>query len=262
MKNQHTEQSHTDIWLHNLPAYGSPTFWRYLEQPEVPPEVLVRLYRRGSTEGDHGENTPERQQLLALILLRQRERNISWARATVRKYCGRRPLEQTMLTEDLLADLEEEICRAFINSLRTQRFFWELNFTGGLAYARRRVRRSFLVREGHWFNLQVTQGRRVPRDLTCSIDRQAHMNNEMGTLNIEDEKMYTSLLQVELSDLFAYIEKLPQNQRDIIECIFWQDCTEKDTAQQLGISDRTVRNQLHKACAHLSRDLYEFMFGD
>ncbi|BCL78270.1 sigma70-ECF and Sigma70_r4_2 domain-containing protein [Ktedonobacteria bacterium brp13] len=251
-----------DIWLHNLPIYNSPDFWGYLEQHGIPLELLARLYRCGSADVDASYRTPERQRLLSIILTRQRERNKHWARATIRKYCSRRHSEQTMLAEDLLADLEEELCRSLIGTLYTPHSFWEINFINCVAYARRRVRRSFLIREGHWRNPKVTYGRRIPRDLTYSIDQQIYPEHEDCALDIEDEGMRISLLSVELSDLYVYVSQLPGKQRYVVECIFWQDCTEKDIARRLGISDRTVRNHLHKACVYLSHNLYELMLND
>ena len=167
-----------------------------------------------------------------------------------------------MLAEDLLADLEEEICRLFLETKQDARFFWNIRFMKCLSFARRRVRRTFLVREGHWSNPQVTRGRYIPRNRLSSIDDLTHTDKEKMPFDIEDESVRNSLLNVELSDLSTYVEQLPLRQRDIIEHIFWQGYTEKATAQQLGISDRTVRNQLQRARIHLSHTLRDMILPD
>jgi len=248
-----------DMIIRDLPRYGSSEFWRFVEQQETPLEILTRLFRAGHPNyPTTGLVWNDRQRLLTTILLRIRFRNQRWASATVLKYCDHRRLEHTMLAEDLLADLEEELCRSISNSVRS---FWEINFMASLSYIRRRVRRAFMLREGHWCNANAKRTSRIPRDLIMSIDQQSSVRLERGAgpMDIEDEYARAILSSVDISDLHEDVLGLPLRMRAIIENIFWHGLTEKDTARVLGISDRTVRNHLRKAYIQLSERLGDSM---
>ena len=244
-----------DTIMRDLPLYGSSEFWHVIEQQDTPLELLTHLFRSGHPGAPSTSFLREnRQRLLATILLRIRLRNQRWASATVYKYCDQRRLEYTMLAEDLLADLEEELCRSISNSMRS---FWEINFVGCLSYIRRRVRRAFMLREGHWCNTNVKRTRRIPRDLIMSMDQQSsvHLERGAGPMDIEDEDSRARLSHVDVSDLYEDVLCLPLRMRAIVENIFWRGLTEKDTARVLGISDRTVRNHLRRAYIQLGERL-------
>ena len=66
-------------------------------------------------------------------------------------------------------------------------------------------------------------------------------------MDIVDEQAQQALLSVEQHDLPLLILNLPEKVKPVIWLIFWEGRTEKYVANILGVSDRTVRNRLHKA---------------
>ncbi len=66
-------------------------------------------------------------------------------------------------------------------------------------------------------------------------------------LDIEDEGVQGMFLSVEQSDLLQTVLCLPDKLKAVILLIFWEGRSEKETAQVLSISDRTVRNRLRDA---------------
>ncbi len=66
-------------------------------------------------------------------------------------------------------------------------------------------------------------------------------------MDIEDERAQQALLSVEQHDLPLQILNLPEKLKPVIWLIFWEGRTEKNVANILGVSDRTIRNRLHKA---------------
>jgi RNA polymerase sigma factor (sigma-70 family) len=116
-----------------------------------------------------------------------------------------------------------------------------------------------MTREGRWYHQQVdgTATRRIPRVLIESLDQPVmHSDGELWEPDIEDERAQQALLSVEQSDLPLLILQLPEKLKSVIWLIFWEGRTEKDAAQILGITDRTVRNRLREALKSL-RDILD-----
>ena len=59
---------------------------------------------------------------------------------------------------------------------------------------------------------------------------------------------------MELSDLFAKVQALPENQRTVILDRFWEGVSQEETAAKLGITPRMVRYLLGQALETLRQD--------
>jgi RNA polymerase sigma factor (sigma-70 family) len=151
-----------------------------------------------------------------------------------------------MLVDDLYADLCEKMIRALIDP---KRLFWEENFRHSLRFERQHVYQAFMRREGRRKNnsevvATPTEGtERIPRVLLESLDRAV----EIEGLQIEDERVQQELLKVEHTDLPQLIMALPKPLQAVLWLLYYEEKTEKETAQLLGITDRTVRNRLREA---------------
>jgi RNA polymerase sigma factor (sigma-70 family) len=159
--------------------------------------------------------------------------------------------ERCMYAHDLYADLCERVIRAIHDSKRQ---FWEENFQHCLCFERKHAYQAFMTREGRWYNQQANESatRRVPRSLIGSLDQPVqHLNGESWEMDIVDEQAQQALLSVEQHDLPLLILDLPEKLKLVIWLIFWEERTEKNVASILGVSDRTVRNRLHKALSLL-----------
>ena len=238
-----------------LPAYGSSEFWSIVEEPDlriaVSLEVLVKCFRSALANGDDGG----RNRILEVIIRRTQTSNEYWAYQVLGNVRVQ-PGERSMLVHDLYADLCERLIRALMDSKRQ---FWEESFQHCLQFERKHVYQAFMTREGRWHNQHEADAptRRIPRKHIESLDQPVlHANGEMWELDIEDEQAQQALLSVEQSDLALLILHLPEKLKSIIWLIFWEGRTEKDVAQILGITDRTVRNRLREALKVL-RELLE-----
>jgi RNA polymerase sigma factor (sigma-70 family) len=246
------------------PAYGSAAFWHAIEEADgqkaLPLEVLVRYVRLAVAYGD----TTARNRIIEVIVRRTQIANESWANSVL-TYIRVPADERAMLMGDLYADLCESVIRALLDP---KRLFWEENFQHCLRYERQHVYSAFMRREGRW-NAGVTgdiQGvevgvegrvpRRIPRGLLYSMDRPMQLaDGETLEFVIEDEHAQEALLALEHDDLARLLLGLPQKLKTVLWLIYWEGRTEKDTAQVLGITDRTVRNRLREALKLLRENL-------
>lgn len=238
-----------------LPAYESDLFWRTIEEPDLkialPLEVLVKCARVAIARGDDiGRN-----RIIEVIFQRTQSSNEYWAYHVLNSiHLG--PDERNILVHDLFADLCERVIRALMD---LKRLFWEENFQHCLQFERKHAYQAFMIREGRWYHQQGdgTATRRIPRVLIESLDQPVmHSDGELWEPDIEDERAQQALLSVEQSDLPLLILQLPEKLKSVIWLIFWEGRTEKDAAQILGITDRTVRNRLREALKSL-RDILD-----
>ena len=244
-----------------LPAYGCDAFWRAIEEPGKPLEVLVRCVRVAVARGDN----EGRNRIIEIIICRTQDTNEYWADHAL-KHLGLQVDEHKSLAFDLYADLCERVMRALIDP---QRPFWEENFQHCLRFERKHTYQAFMTREGRWQKrsehteakrpaelVPLTGNRRVPRALLNSLDRAIrYTDGELGELEIEDERAQQQLLAVERTDLLNLVLQLPEKLRSVILLIFWEGRSEKDTARVLAITDRTVRNRLYEASRILRSEL-------
>ncbi len=236
-----------------LPEYGSTRFWNTVEEPDVKValslEILVKCVRVAIARGDDDG----RNRIVEVIVRRTQASNEYWAHHVLNRV-HLRPEERSILIRDLYADLCEHLIRALMDM---KRLFWEENFQHSMLFERKHVFRAFMTREGLWLK-QHGDGlvsRRIPRMLIASIDQPVlHANGEFWEPDIEDEQAQQALLSVEQSDLPLLVLHLPEKLKAVILLIFWEGRTEKDTAQILGVTDRTVRNRLSEALKSL-RDI-------
>ncbi len=233
-----------------LPKYGSVEFWNIIEEPDlklaIPLEVLVRCFRFAIINGED----VERNRIFEVVIRRIQASNEYWAYHVLNNLRLSAD-ERSMLVADLHADLCERLIRALMD---VKRLFWEENFQHCLQFERKHVFQALMIREGRWNNQHgdVTVTRRVPRMLIESLDQPAlHANGEMWEPGIEDQGAQQALLSVEQSDLSRLILHLPGKLKSVIWLIFWEGRTERDAAQVLGVSDRTVRNRLREALKSL-----------
>ncbi len=232
-----------------LPTYASTTFWSLIEEPELkvalPLEILVKCARVAiAREDDAGRN-----RIIEVIFRRTQAANEYWSWQVLNGVHVSSE-ERCTLAYDLYADLCERVIRALLDS---KRLFWEENFQHCLRFERQHTYQAFMTREGWWHHQQADGAtRRIPRVLFESLDQPVlHANGESWELDIEDEQAQQALLSVEQSDLPLLILHLPEKLKSVIWLLFWEGRTEKDAAQILGVSDRTIRNRLREALKSL-----------
>jgi RNA polymerase sigma factor (sigma-70 family) len=223
-----------------LPYPASPAFWRCLEAVDTPLELLVRCLRDVAVCKD--DNI--RQRILQIIVQRTQALNEYWAR-NILKQMALSPDERFALMCDLCADLYEQMLRALLDP---RRLFWEENFLHCLSFERKHVYRSFMMREGRWFDQRVSKGDRVPRALVLRLDQPVTLTDgESYLLDLEDEQAQIMLQAIDSSDLLRLVLHLPERLKTVVLLLYWGGRSEKDIAHLLNISDRTVRNRMQEA---------------
>src|SRR5438105_1476318 len=242
---------------HALPDYGSTTFWRVVEEPDLtvalPLEVLTRCVRAAITRGDNAG----RNRVIEVIIRRNQTSNEYWVRHALARL-DVLPDERQTLEHDLYADLCESLIRALID---TKRLFWEEHFQHSLSFERKHVYQAYMTREGRWKKKSeddqqgVSVARRIPRSLIESLDRPApRPEGDRHETQLVDERAQRELLAVEYTDIPRLILHLPEKMEAVVWLIFWEGKTEKAAAAILGVSDRTIRNRLHAALLLLRND--------
>jgi hypothetical protein len=223
-----------------LPTYGTDAFWQVVTSANTSLETLVRCLRFSVVyEDDQGRNT-----IFSALICRIQAGNEYWA-TSVLKMLSISPDERQALFYDLCADLYESLLRALVD---TQRSFWEENFQHALQFERRHIYQSFMIREGRWSDRGVKQGMRIPRVLVMRLDQPLQQESgDTCVLEIEDEQAHSMLLAIETHDLLRLVLLLPVKLRAVVLLLFWEGRSEKETAQLLGITDRTVRNRRREA---------------
>jgi RNA polymerase sigma factor (sigma-70 family) len=232
-----------------LPVYGTSAFWRALEAVNLPLEVLAKCVRAAIACEDH----QGRNRIVEIIIGRVQPLNEYWAKNILKHISGPAD-ERYALICDLHADLDEKVIRALLDP---KQLFWEENFLRCLGFERRHVYRSLMVREGYWCDPHVQRGKRVPRTLLVRLGSVVQQDDgDVYTFDIEDKQAQKRLLAIERTDLFQLVLHLPEKLKAVVLLIFWEGRTEKDAAQILGITDRTVRNRIRSAL-RLLQDLLE-----
>jgi len=232
-----------------FPVYATDEFWKIVECADTSAEVLVQCLRISvQYRDDQGRNA-----IFSIIVRRIQQSNEYWA-TNVLKTLPLTPDERQALLCDLCADLYESLLRALVDQ---QRLFWEENFLHALQFERRHVYQAFMMREGRWCDRQVKQGTRIPRALVTRLD-QPLVQGDGNTciLEIEDERAHRMLLAIETSDLLRLFLILPAKLKAVVLLLFWEGRSEKETAQFLNITDRTVRNRRREALNLLREALH------
>jgi RNA polymerase sigma factor (sigma-70 family) len=238
-----------------LPHPASPAFWLCIESVDTPLELLVRCLRDITVCKD--ENI--RRRVLHIIVQRTQTINEYWARAVL-KHMVLSSDERLALMCDLCADLYEHMLRALLDP---GRLFWEENFLHCLCFERKHVYRSFMMREGRWFDEHVIKSERVPRALVLRLDQPViQSNGEPCLLDLEDEHAQSMLQAIDVSDLLRLVLHLPERLKTVVLLLYWEGRSEKDVAHILHISDRTVRNRMKEALKILRGLLIDQMEGE
>jgi len=237
-----------------LPRYASPAFWQMLEAGETPLEVVVRCLRHAvSCEDDQG-----RERILEIVFGRTCAINQRWSRSVLKNL----PIlggERASVVNDLCADLYEILFRAILDHTR---LFWEENFLHCLYFERKHVHQAFLFREGYWKNTQVKESTRVPRAVLESFDQSLSLaHDDYCALDVADEGAQRMLETIVDDEVLNLVLALPERLKAVILLKFWDGHTEKETAQILGVSDRTVRQRILVATELLRKSLAEEKVG-
>ncbi len=242
-----------DGQFHTLPPAGSAAYWQAITTDvaaeALPLEVLVRCYRERWTAGARGDTD----RIYEAIVGRVQERVGRWAHHIARQAPKSR-------AETLAGDLEEECYIALWQELRTQdNTFLAENFLHKLTRIEQHTAHQVMETEGLWQRSGVQSPTRVP---SAEIERLEPPRRDEESVPIGD-RLYDASAddafeRVELeNDIEALLDMLASEDRALVYDRYWSDLSTLEVADQLGVTDRTVRNRLARIYAELRRLLGE-----
>ncbi len=238
--------------VHNtIPSYNSAAFWALANDAQTPLELLVKMLRLDAID------KRGRDDLFEIINRRIRSDNEHWAYWKLQAFHVSYE-EIQLLKHDLCADLDFAIYRALIDK---EKRHWEERFGVSLNFERRHVFSYFMQYERFWKSGCVEQSIRIPRARMISIDQVAqNLYGQDFSFDIEDDQAQKMMRSVELSYVRQCVLTIPYNLKVVICLIYWNGKSSKEIAQLLHVSDRTIRNRLHKAYKLLREALEEDFF--
>jgi RNA polymerase sigma factor (sigma-70 family) len=229
-----------------LPPVGAPLLAARLRDSEANAAIssgaLVALLRAALQAHD----MIMVETLFLSLVQRIEGRNTRWAARVVAQTRAARPVR-----ESLREDLKQELTLRLWQQIARERDpAWELYFERALAFAQRRVARSYLRRNGYWPSSAAPEGlpalllsRLAPYGGDDAAPAEERLRESEETLRLAD--------LADLADLRALVARLPQRERTAIVMRFWLGAREGDIAQALGVTTRTVRNVLGRAYTRL-----------
>lgn len=234
---------------------------RALARVESPPDgvarlsagTLVALLRRAAAGGD----LKLAQELFVSLLERTEACNRRWAARVVAHTPSLRSMVQGRAS--VREDLKQELTLHLWQRLARERDpAWELFFARALAFAQRRVARSYMERNGYWAASGASQHpERLPALMLSQLatyDEGDAVPAEERLAAREPSAEEQSLTLADLADLRELVGRLPARERLAVVMRFWLGAREREIAAALGVTTRTVRNLLGRAYARLRRD--------
>lgn len=228
-----------DAQFRALPPAGDAAYWRHIEgadtQSALPLEVLVRCVRERIAAG--AVNDAER---IFNVIMRRIQSSLgqrAWKVAQQAR-SGMKPQLREELEQDCYVKLWEELAGDGPT-------FLEVHFPAAFERLFQHVAHDTMERAGEWRRRGVETPTRIPRAETESVEAAPKGEDDVPLgEQLTDKSVQRAFDQAELSDLFALVMSLPEDQRTIILDRYWHERSQEDTAKTLGISERTVRNRL------------------
>ncbi len=223
-----------------IPSYNSTAFWTLAHDVQTPLELLVKMLRLDAISSDKRK----RDDLFEIINGRIKRDNERWAYWKLQSVDVSYS-ELQSLQSDLCADLDFAIYRSLIDK---EKHYWEEKFSVSLYFERKRIFSWFMQYERFWKPACVEQSVRIPRSQTISIDQvMQNLYRQDFPFDIEDDQAQKMMYSLELSYVWQCVLTIPHRLRVVVCLIYWNGKSNKEIAQLLHISDRTVRNRLHAA---------------
>jgi len=232
-----------------LPSAGTDDYWRVIEQATaaeaLPLEVLGRCLRERLSAGMDAEG----ERIFVVIMRRIQPQTQTWARRIAGRSRSGRGL-------GIAEDLEQECYMAVWEDLvdAGPTFLLE-DFSHALLRIQQHVAHDVMEKEGEWQRRGVTHPTRVPRRETDSIEAQPLDTNSLPLADtLPDQAALAAFAYRELcDDLTTTLAALNQETLQLLYDLYWRGLTQQEIAEQLHVTDRTIRNRLSRALECLRR---------
>lgn len=232
----------------SLPRPGSEAYWRRLrgeDGAEGPPlEVVARCLQ----ERHAAHALSDAEQVFELILSRIQRNVDQWAWKIAGQASGSgRPQLKEDLEQQCFMKLWEELTQ------EGPTFLFE-HFHHALGRLQQHVAHEVMEQAGEWQRSGVERSTRVPQQQVHSMQAEPKREDDVPLAHqLADPGAENAFDRAELSDLLDHVMALPPDQRTIVYDRYWRAEPQAVTAAKLGITDRTVRNQLQAILRDLGR---------
>jgi RNA polymerase sigma factor (sigma-70 family) len=230
-----------------LPLVGTLAYWQAIERTDgadtLPLEVLARCVRERHT---HAVVDAER--VYAIIMRRIDPAVRRWAvEVTHKSPSGRRSELEMDLAQESFWELWQELIS------KGPTFLLE-NFAFAFSRIRQHVAMDVMQRAGEWTRRGVLRPSRIPRGHMLSLEAERAGEHEMPLADtLADPNAQRPFDLVDASDLLAEVRLLPPSERMIVLHLICGGMTQAEVATMLGVTDRTVRNQVTRIVTKLRR---------
>lgn len=221
-----------------LPLAGTPDYWRQIETADaaaaLPLEVLARCLRERYAAGAAADGACVYAAIMGRI-----QRNVEeWASRVASQARGD-------VRSQLKEDLAQECLLAVWDELKGGRpsFFLE-RFTHALMRLQQHVSHKIMEQAGEWVRKGVDKSTRISRKDIDSADATQPSDEVPIRDKLPDPASDQAFASAELSDLFALVQALPAEQRELIHDRFWRDQTLEELAASRHVTTRTIYNRL------------------
>lgn len=231
-----------------LPPAGSMAYWERLEdaQHPLPLEVLTRCLRERYFAGaeDDADRVMER-------LVRSVQKQVGfWSRGIAEH-------SRAAKHQGIADDLAQECYRALWEDLIDEDdHFFQTHFISALTRLEQHVAHQVMTQAGEWTRQGTKKSSRVPVKERDSIN--APRTDDDGhplDLDLADTSSADDFERLEAQVIVAdLLNQCDEQERRLVDAIFFRGITQKEAAAELGTTDRTIRNMLTRLCTKL-RDL-------
>jgi RNA polymerase sigma factor (sigma-70 family) len=193
---------------------------------------------------------PTAERELFTRILAQTEGSIQrWACGVVARTPGLVGLSAYAVREDLCQELAPRLWERLALDPSEP---WQLFFARVLEYEQRHVAAAYMRRSGYWPRKTATghtaksTEAQWPQTRTCVP--------ESASITLEDSELSAAMDELgaaELAELVSHVQRLPARERTGIVLRFWRHASDREIAEAMGVTPRTVRNVARRAYARL-----------
>jgi RNA polymerase sigma factor (sigma-70 family) len=230
-----------------LPPVGTDEYWQSIEgagaQQALPLEILACCFRDRLGEGA----ATDAERIFKVVLRRVQSPTQRWAEAIASR-------ARTRMKRELAEDLEQECYMKLWEELAGNGpTFLLVHFAFAYGRLQGHVAHEVMEQAGEWQRRAVKRPTRIPVGQMVNLHAGAEDEGEVPLdEQLADPSAQDAVDRAELSDLPALVMTLTTDQRMIILDRFWRGRPQEETAAELGISDRMVRNRLKTILGKLS----------
>ena len=251
MDDDHTEelrqrQLRMESLFSQLPPASSKAYWQQIENTETPIEVLIRCLRAQLAASRQRDAS----RIEELIVRRVQSTVALWARIVIRN-------SGALFSSTFDEDIQQQCFATLLLRMRdSSQAYLAIDFTYSLKRLFQNATQLVCEQAGLRTRKGVATPERVPRHQIDSLTRPDDGTELPDPAEmLADPRAERAFELAELiADLAEVVKQLSPRDKNIIYMSYWKDMSQKEIAEQLECTDRTVRYRLAEILPRLRRD--------